>query len=705
MKTRPDRWLVATCLVCLAQPAAFPKDFEHQVDAKARVPVTAAMAEAPMCFEQNVGQSDERVAFLARGSGCGIFLTADELVLSLRRAAPAETAERSEQLAQAVLRMRLVGASPSTPVGEQQLETRTNYFIGDDPDQWHADVPNFARVRYPEVYPGVDLVYYGRGGQLEYDEVVAPGVDPSGIVMEWDGADSVNVDETGDLVLKVDGFELRQHAPVLYQETEAGRAEVAGRFLARGGRLVGVEVGNYDTSKPLVIDPVLAYSTYLGGNDYDWGWGIAVDSSGAVYVIGDTKSPNFPTQNAYDATFTGTQDIFVSKLDPSGSTLVYSTYLGGSSNVAGDVVARDIAVDSSGAAYVLGQVIAGNFPTMNAYDASYNGHLDTVVAKLSPAGNSLVYSTYLGGTGDDFGNAIAVDSSGAAYVTGAASAGFATQNAYDASFNGALDVFVTKLNPGGNTLAYSTYLGGTDGDEAWDIAVDWTRQVYVTGSTNSSDFPVQNALDATYNGDRDVFVAKLSSAGSTLVYSTFLGGTGNDLGNAIVVDASGAAYVTGGTDSQIFPTLTSSFDPIYNGSHEAFVTKLNPAGNSLVYSTYLGGSIWDDATDLAVDSSGAAYVTGQTNSSDFPVQNAYDATVNASTDVFVTKLDPGGHTLAYSTFLGGTSFDMGYAIAVDASGAAYVLGETSSLTFPTTPGAFDRKYNGDPYDAVVTKLQ
>jgi hypothetical protein len=724
MKTRPDRWLVAACLVCLVQPTAFPKDFEQQKRAReAHAPVAAAMAKAPMCFEQNVGQSDEQVAFLSRGSGVGIFLTADELVLSLRRPAPAETAERAERRAEppapAVLRMRLVGASPSTPVGEQQLETRTNYFIGNDPDRWHTDVANFARVRYADVYPGVDMVYYGRGGQLEYDEVVAAGADPSGIVMEWDGADSIEVDETGALVMKVGDVELRQQAPVLYQETETGKVEVTGRFTPFGGGRVGVTVGSYDPSRALVIDPVLVYSTYLGGTNVDdflpseECLDIAVDSSGSAYVAGYTNATDFPAiGHAYDSTLNG-WDAFVTKLNPSGTALVYSTFLGGNGGDQG----FGIALDSSGNAYVSGYTDSNDYPMLYAYDSTYNGGGDAFVTRLNSIGSALGFSTYLGGTNVDYATGVAVNSAGTVYVAGlTVSADLPTANAYDSTLNGGGDeygdAFVAKLalrdvlGTYRLGLYYSTYLGGSGEDYADDIAVDSSGNAYVVGGTTSTDFPATaHAVDTSFNGGFDATLSKLSASGSTLVYSTLLGGDDSDRGTGIALDSSGAIYVCGETSSIGFPTAVA-YDPTWNGNDDAFVTKLVPSTWPVLYvlgySTFLGGTDDDAARCIAVDSSGAAYVTGFTKSTDFPKAGAYDPTWNGDYDAFVTKLQPDGRRVLSSTYFGGANADIAFAIAVDASGSAYVAGRTGSADLPTSPG-YDSPLAGDS-DGFVMKL-
>ncbi len=443
----------------------------------------------------------------------------------------------------------------------------------------------------------------------------------------------------------------------------------------------------------------LVYSTYLGGSNNDAGDAIAVDGSGNAFVTGATNSTTFPPQNAYDASHNGYYEAFVTKLSPAGNSLVYSTYLGGSSYDYG----LGIAVDGSGSAYVTGYTGSSDFPTQNFYDASYNGSYDVFVTKLSATGNSLLYSTYLGGSNFDGGAVVAVDGSGSAYVTGGTeSTNFPTQNPYNASQNGQRDGFVTKLSTTGNSLLYSTYLGGSNYDDGLGLAVDGGGNAYVTGVTNSTNFPTQSPYDASHNGLNDAFVTKLSATGNSLVYSTYLGGSDFEHGWDIAVDGSGNAYVTGETGSPNFPTQ-DPYDASHNDSGDVFVTKLSATGNNLLYSTYLGGSRSDNGAGIALDGSGNAYVTGATTSPDFPTQNPYDASHHGIWyDVFVTKLSATGNSLLYSTYLGEYDYDHGWDIAVDGSGSAYVTGATYSPTFPTQ-NSYDASYNGNG-DAFVTKL-
>src|SRR5713101_2379850 len=643
----------------------------------------------PLPFETNLGQTDSEVKFLARGAGYTVFLTPSEAVLVLRspqtsdqtpapvvarldrRARGQRERETRPQRAATVVRLGLVGANPDPGVvGLEPLSGKANYFTGNDPQKWRTGIPTYAKVRYRDVYPGVDVVYYGAQQQLEYDFVVAPGADPTRIRLAVTGAEALSVDAAGDLVLQTASGALRLHKPLIYQVRDGVRQEIAGGYVLLGKDRVGFRVAAYDTGRPVVIDPVLSYSTYLGGGSSDIGYGIAVDSAGNAYVTGTTFSSDFPTVNALQPTRHGYYDAFVAKLNPAGSALVYFTYLGGRSQDYG----YGIAVDSAGNAYVTGTTFSSDFPTVNALRPGLSGSADAFVAKLNAAGSALVYSTFLGGSdfvfltefglayAYDSGSAIAVDSAGNAYVTGTTPAfDFPTVNALQPTLAGFANAFVAKLNPAGSALVYSTFLGGSSGscdeygfcypasDDGLGIAVDSTGNAYVTGTTPSPDFPTVNALQPTLHGYYDAFVAKLNAAGSALVYSTYLGGSDYDSGYGIAVDSAGNAYVSGTTSSSDFPTA-SPLQPALGGYQDAFVAKLDPAGSALVYSTYLGGSYHfcdeygfcygDYGRGIAVDGAGSAYVTGATFASDFPTVNALQPTLRGASNAFVAKISP-----------------------------------------------------------------
>ena len=682
--------------------------------------------QLPLTFEVNEGQTDDRVDFLARGPGYNIFLTATEAVFALPRA-PTSSRQRP------VMRMQLVGSAADPQVqGVDALPGKINYFRGQDAAGWQTKVPTYRRVKYSAVFPGIDLVYYGQGQQLEYDFIVAPGADPGSIKLAFAGVEQTTVDAQGDLVLKTDGGPLRFQKLIIFQISDGGRRHtVEGGYVHRGPHQIGFRVGAYDRTQPLIIDPVLSYSTYLGGSGTEEGNSIAVDATGAVYVTGITNSADFPTVNAAQPALneSGLEDIYIAKLTPDGRALVYATYLGGSDY---EVVA-DIAVDAAGAAYVSAVTRSSDFPTVQALQPGNNGGADAVVAKLSADGSQLIYSTYLGGSGDERGiapsgdqvvAAIAVDSAGAAYIAGATrSSDFPTVNAFQprpGDIDNGVNAFVAKIAPDGSALLYSTYLGGSGFDSATDIVVDSLGAAYVVGSTTSPDFPSVNPLPST-GANFDAFVAKFAPDGSSLIYSTHLGGTGVDEGYGIAIDASGAAYVTGWTNSSDFPTMNALQPQLGVGTpdFDAFVVKLAPEGGAMIYGTYLGGSDWDRGYSIAVDTAGAAHVTGVTLSANFPTMNPLQPALRGPMDAFVSKLSPNGAALVYSTYLGGTRSDginyqywfqpsfypvqSSMAITVDLTGATYVTGRTDSRDFPTTT-SLQARCSGGFSDAFVVKI-
>jgi hypothetical protein len=588
--------------------------------------------------------------------------------------------------------MSLVDARRPTEVaGAGELAGRSNYLVGNDPRRWRSDVPHYARVTYREVYPGVDLVYHGRQGRLEYDFVVSPGSDPQAIRVHIEGADAMRLDDRGNLLLETRAGRLVQQAPVVYQDVDGERRPVGGAYRMNRGGDVSFEVGRYDPAHPLVIDPVLEYSTYLGGSSGDWGSAIAVDSAGNAYVTGHTDSPDFPEAGPYQQDQAGT-DVFVTKLAPSGSIVVYSTYLGGG----GDDFGHAIAVDSSGTAWVAGRTSSDDFPTVNAYQADQAG-VDAFVTRLAPSGSSLDYSTYLGGRGDDVANDIAIDAEGGAYVAGfTGSTDFPAVNPYQGD-QGGIDGFVTKLAPSGTSLVYSTFLGGANEDAAQGIAADEAGGVVVTGYTWSPDFPTAGALQPEQPG-ADAFVTRLAPPGSSLAYSTYLGGDGVDSGIDVALDGAGSAYVVGCTDSTDFPTRNPYQG--HQGDRDAYVVKISRSGSTFQYATYLGGGAHDVAFGVAVDGAGNAHVAGGTSSTDFPVRNEIQAN-RPGDDAFVARVAPSGSTLVYSTYLGGGGADSAFGIAVDGAGSAYVVGDTGSPDFP-----MQRPYQADQpgRDVFVAKL-
>lgn len=726
-----------------------------------RARVRQARGRLPLSFEANAGQFDSQVRFYSRGDGYNLFLTPNEAVLALRN-------EKSKDGAnpQSVVRMKLAGANGSPRMeGIESLSGKSNYFIGNDSSKWRRNVASYAKVRYLGVYPGIDMVYYGVQREIEYDFIVAPGADPKTILLEFEGTRRIEIDSRGDLVLHTAGGQARQRKPVTYQEAGGRRKEIASRYRLEDGNRVGFEIAAYDRSRPLVIDPALVYSTYLGGGDLDSAESLAVDAEGNIYIAGYTRSPDFPTAEPLQPickNCPASIDIFVAKLNPEGSALIYSTFLGGS-----DMDDHpDIAVDSRGNVYLAGYTLSDDFPTKDPLQPARAGSLDAFVTKLNADGSAIVYSTYLGGSRPDAGNVVstklAVDREGNAYVTGATlSADFPTKNPLQPALKGFADVFVTKLNASGSALVYSTYLGGELGlglEQPHDIAVDRAGNAYVTGWTASFDFPTVNPLQPALNGNsQDAFITKLSADGSAIVYSTYLGGSFADFGLAIAVDALGSAYLTGETQSDNFPTVSPglplparrrSMDSTYptdfqmispirfglsseidaltgainpDGSAiyptqvdplpppdpsaiDSFVSKIEPDGSALVYSTYLGGSDIDTGRSIAVDAKGHAYVGGTTISLDFPTvdvaQPAPDPT-SSQLNAYIVKLNPEGADFIYSSYLGGGGSDYASGIAVDARGDVYVVGQTTSEDLSVTSEAFQRSPRGSDVSAIT----
>ncbi len=698
--------------------------------------VSVNIRSLPLHFEVNQGQAGEAVKFLARTRGSTVLLTSEGAVLSLRAGVADAPSNRqahdsrdsgSSSQRWGTLGLRFLGGNASSSLsGEDELPGKVNYFKGSEPAKWRTNVVTYAKVRYEEVYPGIDVVFYGNGRQLEFDCVVAPGVDPSVIAFSLDGAEHAEIDGQGNLLAQVAGQEVVLHAPSVHQMAGGERRQVFGRFVRRdmpsSGRAqgsvpcFGLELGAYDISQLLVIDPVLSYSTYLGGSDYDQASGIAVDSAGNAYVTGMTRSIDFPTGNALQGTNAGFLDGFVTKLSPTGA-LIYSTYFGGSD----DDSSRAIAVDIAGCAYVTGSAGSTDFPTTPG--AFQIGGRGAFITKLSPDGSSLVFSTYLrGGTGGAAGNSIALDAVNNVYVTGWTTAtDFPITNAAQPAFAGSGlygvgDAFVAKLNATGTSLLYSTYLGGNQDDSGVGIAVDANGNTYVLGLTASTNFPTTaSAFQSSFQGISNAFVSKLDATGA-LVYSTYLGGTGPEVFDfsgrigGIAVDGSGCAYVTGRTGSTDFPTH-NAYQATNEGQPDAFVTKLSADGSALIYSTYLGGVGGSAGYAIAVDAAGCAYVTGYAAWDSLPVIDPVQSTPGGGgfIDAFVAKFDPDGASLVYSTFFGGNNgcpggvCESGTGIALDLAGNAFITGFTQSPNFPTT-NAFQASYGGGSFDPFVARI-
>lgn len=718
-------WLGIFSLLLASKPSNSISSF-HSADPVVPANLQTQLTQLPLSFEENRGQTTDDVRFIARQRGYTLYLANGEARFEMKQKASGKAKTLRVKLANDVSKTRLEGLEPSG--------SKSNYFIGNDPREWRTDIPTFSQVAQRDVYPGIDAVFYGNQRQLEYDFKVAPQADPRQIELTFDGADQLALNEQGDLLIHLADHQMTMRKPMIYQQVNDQRHLIAGRFSISdtqsqipnsesqiSNHVVRFEVGDYDHNLPLVIDPVVDYSTYFGGSGTDISYGIAVDRMGFVYITGQTGSLNYPTTNPYQAMRDGATDAFVTKINPNGNMVIFSTYFGGRNP--GDR-GSSIAVDQAGNIYLAGETNSLNFPTANAANPTFRGNVDAFITKFNIEGNVLLYSTFLGGSFSDIAFGIAVDRFDNAYVTGRTlSANFAVKNAMQPAIKGQQDVFVAKFSPDGAVI-YSTYLGGElsqttgrDEEAGYGIAVDALQNVYITGFTTSPGFPTVGAIQPNFGGVEDVFVTKINAAGSALVYSTFLGGDRAEEAKQIAIDPLGNAYITGYTFSLNFP-LVNPLQRNYGGSVDAFVTKINATGTALIYSTYLGGTgsentgLIADITPvggIAVDSLGNAYITGKTESVNFPVVRAVQSSLRGDNDAFVAKIDPAGSELIYSTYLGSTfsednGFDeRGLDITVDASGSAYVTGQVLKNDFLTVMPA-QATFGGGLSDAFITKI-
>jgi hypothetical protein len=707
--------------------------FAGSTSVEAAEPDFNAISSLPLAFEPNVGQTDPQVRYLVHAPRAVLHFTSTELVLMLAEPSVAgagasrnDPDQASSQAAAAprAVHMSFVGANSAIQIaGQAPLPGVVNYLLGSDPAKWRTQVPTYGEIVYQEIYPGVDLRYDGQTGQIKGTYSVAPGADPSQIRWRYQGSDRTGITNAGALQVQVDTVTVTEHAPVAWQERDGQRTTISVAYDLAADGSIGFQLGAYDQSQPLVIDPTLTYATFLGGTAGDEARGVAVDGAGNMYIAGYTASTDFPTVKPIQGNRPA-DDAFVTKLNANGTGVIYSTYLGGS---AADR-AWDMTLDGSGNVYLTGFTESTDFPTTpGAYDRTRGGTgasgVDAFVTKLRSDGSALLFSTYLGGstctitgTTPEWGFAIAVDSASQVYVAGLTLCSDfpTTSNAYQTSARGLEDAFVSKLTANGSALLYSTYLGGAKLEWAEAMAIGGGGQVYITGRTLSDNFPTKNAYQASKNASTDAFVAKLSttaSGASSLVYSTYLGGPGTEKSYGIDVDAAGNAFVAGMTEASGFPTTGGAFDTTFAGggtcpdgdtAGDAYVTKLNAAGSALVYSTYLGGSGCDAARAVAINSAGNAYVVGWTDSANFPLASPIQTSRGGGEDAFVTKLNAAGSALGYSTYLGGSSHDYARSVIVDSASSAYVVGQARSNNFPTPGnGLFPNRGGGDAFIAKI----
>ncbi len=688
---------------------------------------TANYGAIPLHFEPNVGQAAEHITFFSRAKNYDMFLTGSGSILHLR-----DRRRVTGKPVSKYIEMKIAGANDTRPRGEHELEGKTNYLVGNDPEHWKTGIPNYGKVRYPQIYDGIDAIFYGDQENIEYDFIVAPNAPADQIAVEFDGIEKADVNETGDLILSAGGTIFRQKKPIAYQVIAGQRRDIDVDYeVGRRGTsaIVGFNLGEYDLSAPLTIDPVLSFSTYLGGNTETIGNGIAIDQSGNAYVAGYTSSTaGFPLVAPFQSQNPGGNAAFVTKINSAGTAFVYSTYLTGPT--IGNSAASSIAVDPNGNAYVAGISQSCSFPTTaGSYLPAVpncGGNFKGFVVKLNPSGSGLAYGTYLSSPDFLFNgelNGIALDSANNAYITGwTGTASFPTT---PGAFKRMLapntqNAFVSKLSASGSSLVYSTFIGintpvpnSDPFDKANAITVDSAGNAYITGQSVSQNFPVTNTAFQTFPGSRqDAFVTKLNANGTALIYSTYLGGNGDEIGRAIAVDAGGNAYVTGNFDgSNGFPFTPNAFR---NGAGEnccasvqnAFLTKINPTGTALIYSTSLGTERQAmGGTGVAVDNTGSAYVVGGQGINAAYIVNAIQP-VSQNNDAFLLKMNPAGTGLTYSTNFGGANGrSIGNGLAIDPSGAAYITGLTNASNFPITAGApQNTKPGGQSDSSFIAKI-
>jgi hypothetical protein len=671
----------------------------------------ASFGNITLAFTVNRGQSPSSIRFTAQGGGCGMAFSPAGTTFLLSRETAASVAKRAAKKSvmfeddptrdqpeyeSFALELAFVGANENPEIqGEDRLPWNNNYFIGNDPDRWRTDVPNYKKIRFREVYDGVDLVYYGNRKRVKYDFVVKPGEDPEKILLKYDFGEAggaLAVNEKGELVVKTPVGELIEEKPYCYQKINGKEAAVEVRYEVVEGGIYRFRVGEYDKSAELVIDPELVYSTYLGGIYREQATGVAIDKEGCVYVVGSTDG-DFPiTSGALNSTPT---TMFLAKINPAGTSLVYSTYFG-RNDLNGTIAG--IAVDNEGNAYVAGSGVGSEFPTTSgAYDTQVAGYTDCYVTKINTQGNGLIYSTYIGGSSSDFIHGITIDSAGNAFVCGYTnSSDFPTTSGTyreKITTSGIYEAFITKLNRDGTGLQYSSYLGQT-GLEDISIAIDTAGNAFVAGVSGHSaygSYPVTPDSYSTPGGKTDIFITKMNDAGSGVFYSCLFGGGKNDYVTGIAVDSSGNAYISGYTESADYPTTPGAFQETYRGDgdrYNGFLTKLNSEGSALVFSTYVHGDSDKPSTivmDLSVNQAGESFVTG--NSDAFPVTT--DAYQKLDRGAFLALFSSKGDSLIYSTCFGGSRSESGEALAIRENGDVVIAGFTDSLDFPVTAGAVD----------------
>ncbi|MBI1908889.1 MAG: SBBP repeat-containing protein [Deltaproteobacteria bacterium] len=696
--------------------------------------VTSSFSRLPLLFVENRGQKDKQVSFYVDGPGYSVFFTPKEIVTVFQ--VPEKDSEtippspswgegkgegeskeifpkgirgdpRPTKFKTTVVRQTFTGANPKPVIrGTEKAVAKMNFFLGKDPKGWITQVPTYHEITYKNLYPGIDLVFKGEPGRLKSEYRVAAGANPKDIAVAYEGIENLSPSEGGNLLIKHPAGEIREERPTIYQVRDGKKVEVTGGYQIQEKGGYGFEIGTYDPNSPLVIDPSLIFSTYLGGSDEDSAHTLAISPSGNIVVAGHTGSVNFPTVNPIQANSRDGGDAFVTSLSPDGSSLLFSTYMGGS----GRDWANALAIDPSGNIVVAGTTESTDFPTASPLQANKRGSGDAFVVSLSPNGSSLFFSTYLGGNDHDYASALAIAPSGNIVVGGGTSSvDFPTMSPIQVNKGGLYDVFVASLSPDGSSLLFSTYLGGDSWEHIGNLAIDSSGNIVVAGSTVSTDFPTVNPLQPNRVRDYDAFVTKIAPGGSFLLFSTYLGGDGSDHLSALAIAPSGNVVVTGQTASTDFPTV-APIQANRRGNYDAFVASLSPDGSFLLFSTYLGGSGFssmqsssgnDGASAVAIDPSGNIVVVGNTYSTDFPTVAPLQADLNGG-DAFVTGLSSDGSSLLFSTYLGGNYYDSAYGLAIVPSGNIVVAGTTFSTDFPTMAPLQSDNGGEDAFVAMIS---
>ncbi len=589
------------------------------------------------------------------------------------------------------------------PKGKSRCGWNSNYFLGNDENGWRTNVPNFEEVIYEDLWNGIDLIYRLKDGSIKYDLVIDAGADPEQICFGISGHESLDISPNGDLLIGTEMGMVMDKGLVAFNGNDEA-ITIPCEFEIMDQNTIMFDVGQYDNNELLIIDPVMDFSTFVGGSGQDNTHDLATDPSGNIYVMGYTSATGFPiTTGAYDTTYNGKDDTFIYKMDRNGTSLLYSTYIGGS----GGDYGNSITLDDNGNLYLVGDSWSTNFPTTSgAYDTTHNGLHDAIVTKFNSTGSGLIFSTYIGGSVNDMGFGINLDDANNIYISGAGGPGYpTTTGAYDTSHNGNWDAIITKLSSNGTTLDYSSFIGGSDADGCNGIALDSGNTIVTDCFSKSNDFPTTSgAYDSTFNGMQDIVIVKMNLTNGSLVYSSYVGGSAYDIAVGIVFDQSGDVLFYGYSNSTNYPATSTSYDYTSNGNRDVIITRIDLVTSTLLNSTYIGGSADDSAYDLLVDEDGTLYLAGKTRSSNFPVTNgAYDTSHNGQDDIFLSRLDKYLSIVEYSTFIGGSSWDSGIGVKIGKTDSIVIAGAVSSSNFPVTSGSYDTSHNGN-YDTSVTSF-